>query len=82
MATHTQIGSVQVDAFQWVGGSLGNYALPAWASALPMQTPGDGSLHVPTPRGTFRANVGDWAVRLSTGHIDIMSNNSFTTLYS
>ena len=82
MASHTQIGGVVVDAFQWLGGSLGVYGLPAWASALALQTPGDGTLNVPTSRGTFRANINDWAVRYSTGHIDIMSNATFTSLFT
>jgi len=82
MAAHTQIGGVSVDAFQWNGGQLGNYALPAWASALALQTPGDGTLDVPTFRGTFKASIGDWIARYSTGHIEIMSNTSFFSLYT
>ena len=61
MAAHTQIGGVVVDAFQWKGGLLGNYVLPAWAAALSMQTPGDGTLHIPTRRGTVRVNPDDIA---------------------
>ncbi len=82
MATHTQIGAT-VDAFQWNGGQLGTYALPAWASAIALQTPGDGTLNVPesTARGTNRANPGDWIVRVSNGHIDIMAATTFALLY-
>ena len=83
MATHTQVGGVTVDAFQWNGGTIAAAALPAWTKQLAMQTPGDGTLHVPesTSRGTCRANTGDWVVRTTNGHVDIMSNTTFVLLY-
>jgi len=81
MATYTQKG-ITVDAFQWLGGSLGNYSLPAWAMALALQTPGDGTLNLPTPRGTVRVNNTDYAVRYASGHIDVMSAATFTASFS
>lgn len=70
-----------VDAFQWNGGTLSAYVFPGWVSATAPQTPGDGTLNMKTPRGTFRASIGDWCVHYATGHIEIMSNTSFTSLY-
>lgn len=86
MANHTQVGSVVVDAFQWLGGilSTSSVTLPVWAKQLALHTPGDGSLHIPTGgrHGTIRIESGEWALRVSTGHIEGMSNTTFTTLYT
>lgn len=84
MASHTQVGSVVVDAFQWNGGTIAAATLPVWAKQLALHTPGDGSLHVPTgtKRGTIRADSGDWVLRVSTGHIEAMSNTTFLVLYT
>lgn len=84
MATHTQIGSVTVDAFQWNGGTIAAANLPAWTKNLALQTPGDGTLHIPESpsRGTCRVNIGDWVVRTSNGHIDMMSATTFNILYT
>lgn len=81
MATHTQIGSVTVDAFQWNGGTLAAATLPGWAAALALQTPGDGTLDVPTTRGTFKAGIGDWVIRYASGETEIVSNATFVLLY-
>lgn len=86
MANHTQVGSVVVDAFQWLGGTLAtsSVTLPTWAKSLALHTPGDGSLHVPAVgrRGTIRADSGDWVLRVSNGHIEAMSNTTFLILYT
>ena len=82
MAAHTQIGSAAVDAFQWLGGTIAGTAMPVWAKRLFLHTPGDGSLHIPTPRGTFRALSGDWVVQKTTGEIQIMSPATFAAYYS
>jgi hypothetical protein len=82
MATKTQIGSVTVDAFQWLGGTIAGTSLPIWAKKLYLHTPGDGSLHVPTARGTFRALSTDWVMQTTTGDILIMSNVHFTAYYA
>lgn len=82
MAAHTQIGGVVVDAFQWNGGLLASYALPWWANGIALQTPGDGNLDVPTPRGTFMARPADWVVRYAVGHIEIMGPLAFASLYT
>jgi hypothetical protein len=85
MATHTQKGGVTVDAFQWPGGTLATAAptlLPVWAKQLALHSPGDGTLDVPTPRGTFAAKPTDWIVRASTGDVSILSAAQFGVLYA
>lgn len=82
MATHTQRGSVTVDAFQWIGGKLSSYTLPSWALRLSLQVPGDGYLHVPSRNGILRAGISDWVVQSPDGGVDIHTNASFVLLYS
>ena len=82
MAAHTQKGSVVVDAFQWNGGTIAAATLPVWAKQLALHTPGDGSLHVPSARGTFKANPTDWVVQISTGQLHVLSAASFAVLYA
>lgn len=86
MASHTQVGSVVVDAFQWLGTTtIALTTLPVWAKKLALHTPGDGSLHVPAGgnSGTLRAGPTDWVVQVaSTGYIDVMSNATFTALFT
>ncbi len=81
MAVHTQIGGVTIDAFQWLGGTLAAASLPYWALALALQTPGDGTLDVPTVRGTVRAGITDWALRMPTGTVHVLSATDFAALY-
>ena len=84
MAAHTQVGGVVVDAFQWLGGilSTSTVTLPIWAKQLALHSPGDGTLHVPTSRGTAHVNPTDWVVRISTGEVEVMSAATFAVLYS
>lgn len=80
--THTQRGSVTVDAYQWTGGQLYNLVLPGWLRQLAIHTPGNSYLHVPTRNGGAQAKVGDWIVKDADGSVTIMSNTAFTDLYS
>jgi hypothetical protein len=82
MASHSQAGSKTVDAFQWVGPTLASTTFPVWAKRLALHTPGDGSLHVPTPNGTFRMLPGEWAMQMTTGDIRFMTNAEFVAYYS
>ena len=81
MASYSQVGGVKVDAFQWKGGALSTYVLPAWAKRLALHTPGDGSLHVPARNGVIAAHNTDWVVQGADGGIDIMPTSHFTALY-
>jgi len=81
MTIKTQIGSVTVDAFQWTGGTIPTN-LPVWAKRLALHTPGDGSLHVPTKRGTVRALINQWVLQYANGDVDVQPNDIFTSLYS
>ncbi len=81
MATHTQIGGMTIDAFQWLGGTMAAANLPTWTEVVALQTPGDGTLDVPTSWGTFKAGINDWVIHYPTGDIGTMSNTLFTALY-
>jgi hypothetical protein len=87
MASHVQIGSVAVDAFQWPGGTgasviTGIANLPYWAKALALHTPGDGTLCVPTWQGTVAIPPLAWVVRTPNGTVEVLSAAAFTALYN
>jgi hypothetical protein len=86
VAVHTQKGSITVDAFQWLGGTLStsSVVLPIWAKQIALHSPGDGTLHVPCPgQGTQAANPTDWVVfTTGVGFIDILPATTFSTLYA
>ncbi len=88
MVAHVQKGSVSIDAFQWLGGTLSTstVTLPVWAKLLALHSPGDGTLHVPCGpgQGTQAANPTDWVIQTTGAStvIDILPNSLFTVLYN
>jgi hypothetical protein len=88
LVAHVQKGSISVDAFQWLGGTLSTstVVLPIWAKQLALHSPGDGTLHVPCGpgQGTLAANPTDWVVQTSPGStiIDILPNSLFTVMFN
>lgn len=88
MTTHTQKGSVSVDAYQWLGGTAtvasftSGATVGTWLKRLALHTPGDGSLHVPTTVGTLRANPTDWVALHPDGSVSVLPNATFTSLYN
>ena len=81
MASYTQIGGVAISVFQWLGGSLLTYSLPTWTEGLALQTPGDGTLHVPVWDGVFRASITDWVMLGPDGRVYVTPNSDFSLQY-
>jgi hypothetical protein len=82
MAVYEPRGEHVVDAFQWLGGSLADYAdLPFWAKGIALHTPGDGSLNVPLRAGTSSVMPGQWVMISPDGGIDAMPDARFREFY-
>ena len=81
MAVYKPLADIEVEAFQWVGDPLSNYALPGWANALALHTPTDNTLQVPCWNGTFAAKPGDWVVRGPAGRVEVLPDEMFSSLF-
>lgn len=81
MALYTQVGGVQVEAFQWQGDPLDGYELPGWARAKGFHAPSDGTLQVRCETGTFPAFPGDWVWMAPDGTIHVAKDSLFSAMF-
>ena len=81
MSLYKVLSDLEVEAFQWKGDPITDYALPGWASNLALHTPTDNMLHVPCWNGTFGARPGDWVVRVPSGAVEVWSDEIFSTMF-
>lgn len=81
MAVYTPLADAAVEAFQWLGDPLADYALPGWANGMALHAPTDQMLHVPCWNGTFAARIGEWVVKGPTGDVSVMPDLVFRAMY-
>jgi hypothetical protein len=61
-ATYVQTADATVEALQWQGGLLSDYALPPWFQRLAPQATGNDTIQLPNRSGRTGAVPGDWIV--------------------
>jgi hypothetical protein len=85
MASHSQKGSVTIDAVQWLPPATtiaSIQASTAWTKRLDLQTPDGVVLHVRTIQGMEACFPTDWIYMAPDNRtIDVIPNSLYTQLY-
>jgi hypothetical protein len=81
MAIFKPLADAEVEAIQWRGAWTDEDYVPGWLSRLASHEPSDMTIHVPCWNGTFAARPRDWIVRSPDGTVNVISDDSFRSLY-